>query len=74
VPAGTSRSTTRFAPSWSRRWAATCLHYHRVRRTRNAGDYGETHGAVADDVLADHPGCQEIVGIAGRVISQMPPF
>jgi len=48
--------------------------YHRVRRARNAGDYREEHDAVAGDILADHPGCQKIVGIAKRVIGQMPPF
>ena len=50
--------------------------YHRVRRARNAGDYREEHDtvAVADDVLADRPGCQKIVDIAKRVIGQMPPF
>ena len=50
--------------------------YHRVRRARNAGDYRDEHDtvAVADDVLADHPGCQKIVDIAKRVIGQMPPF
>lgn len=48
--------------------------YHRVRRARNAGDYREEHDAVADDVLADHPGCRKIVDIAKRVIGQMPPF
>ncbi|HZL07416.1 MAG TPA: hypothetical protein VFE45_18710, partial [Coriobacteriia bacterium] len=48
--------------------------YHRVRRARNAGDYREEHDAVADDVRADHPGCQKIVDIAERVIGQMPPF
>lgn len=48
--------------------------YHRVRRARNAGDYREEHDAAADDILADHPGCQKIVDIAKRVIGQMPPF
>lgn len=48
--------------------------YHRVRRARNAGDYREENDAVADDVRADHPGCQRIVNIAKRVIGQMPPF
>lgn len=48
--------------------------YHRVRRARNAGDYREEHDSVADDILADHPGCQKIVDIAKRVIGQMPPF
>jgi len=48
--------------------------YHRVRRARNAGDYREEHDAVADDILADQPGCQKIVDIAKRVIGQMPPF
>ncbi|CAN5187582.1 hypothetical protein BH11ACT1_BH11ACT1_32010 [soil metagenome] len=48
--------------------------YNRVRRTRNAGDYRDEHEAVANDVIADHPGCQKIVDIAKRVIGQMPPF
>ena len=48
--------------------------YHRVRRARNAGDYREEHDAVADDILADHPGCQKIVDIAKRVVGQMPPL
>jgi len=29
---------------------------------------------VADDVIADHPACRQIVDIAARVIGQMPPF
>lgn len=48
--------------------------YHRVRRLRNAGDYGDELGAVADDVRADHPACAKIINIARRVIDQLPPF
>lgn len=48
--------------------------YHRVRRTRNAGDYRGESAAVADDVIADHRGCVRIVEIADSVLDRLSPF
>ena len=50
---------------------APCL---RIRRARNAGDYLDELPAKPDDVHADLPLCQAMVGAARKVLGQMPPY